>query len=155
MCGSAQGVDFAEEDVFQIRRVRSKTGVERLLAINMERRAATDEAIRNDAVFLFVGGKLCLFDGAPPNFSGELCDGGVRAALIKNFSLVNDGHVGAELHYVFDDVGGENDDDAFADFGEEVVEAVAFSGIETGGRLVHDKQFRIAEKSLGDAEALT
>ena len=48
----------------------------------------------------------------------------------------------------------EDDDHVFADFGQEVVKTVALAGIEAGGRLVDDNQFRVAEERLCDAEAL-
>src|SRR5579859_6807694 len=129
MFGSAPAMDFAEENIFEVRGVHGETGIERLLAIDVKGGAAADEAIGNDAVIFFVGGKLGFFDGALPDFSRKLANGGVRASLVENFSFVNDGHVGAEVHDVFHDVGGENDDDSFADFGQEVVKAIAFAGV--------------------------
>src|SRR5262245_39918188 len=105
--------------------MRRETCVERLFAKHVKPGPSADEAIRYDAIVSLVNGKLVFFNGAPPNLSGKLRDSSIRPAFIENLALVNDGHVGAKIHHVFDDVCGENDDDAFADFREQVIETVA------------------------------
>ncbi len=52
---------------------------------------------------------------------------------------MNDGHIGAEFHDVLHDVCGEDDDDVFANFSQQVVEAIAFAGVEAGSGFVNDK----------------
>src|SRR5215471_8054307 len=87
---SAPALYFAEKNIFQVGRVGSETRIERLFTVNMQRRAAGDEAIGNDAVFLFVRGKFGFFNGALPDFAGKLRDGDIRAALIQQLAFVND-----------------------------------------------------------------
>ena len=82
------------------------------------------------------------------------CDQRGRIARGVHPSLMNDGHVAAQVADVGDDVRGENDDDVLADGAEQIVEAHALFGVEAGGGLVDDDEPRIAQQRLRDAEAL-
>ena len=64
------------------------------------------------------------------------------------------GHERAQVGDVRHDVGGKDHDHILADLGEEVQEAVALLRVEAGRGLVDDDEARIAEQSLGHAEAL-
>ena len=48
----------------------------------------------------------------------------------------------------------EDDDDVFADFGEQVQETMALDRIEAGGRLVDDESFGAPDQRDRDAEPL-
>ena len=84
----------------------------------------------------------------------ERVEGGGGRAFEEDFAAGDDGHAGAELANVVDDVGGEDDGDVGADGAEEVEEAVALGGVEAGGGLVDDDELGVGEQGLGDAEAL-
>src|SRR6266853_804997 len=51
---------------------------------------------------------------------------------------MNDGHIGAEVHHILDDVRREDDDDLFPDFGEQIVKAIALAGVEPRRGLIHN-----------------
>ena len=86
-----------------------------------------DQAVRNHAATLLVAGQVRLGDGALPHAPAQPRDGVVRSALKQHSAFVDDGHVGAQVGDVLNDVGGKNHDHLFADFGEQVVEAVALA----------------------------
>ncbi len=122
---------------------------------DVENRAAADEPAGDDLVTFFVVAQFGFGDGATPNALFELIDRFIGVSFKQNPAEMNDGHAAAHIHDVFDDVRGEDDHDVFADFGEKIVETVAFTGIESGGGFIHDQELGIADKRLGDTEALT
>ena len=69
-------------------------------------------------------------------------------------SLRDQRDVGGGGFDVGNDVGGKNDDAFAGEFGEQIAEAHALFGIESGGGFVDDEQLRIVEQSLRDADAL-
>src|SRR5580698_9930832 len=89
-------------------------------------------------------------DDLAPEFAAERVESFGGRAFDEKLTVADDGHARAELADVFDDVGGEDDDDVAADGAEEIEEAVALGGVEPGGGLVDDDELGIGEKSLGD-----
>jgi hypothetical protein len=74
--------------------------------------------------------------------------------LEQNPPFVDDGHPGAQLTHILDDVSGEKDDTALAQFAQQVEEPNTLSGIEAGRRLIHYHQLRIAQERYGHAKPL-
>src|ERR1700722_17804107 len=85
-------------------------------------------------------------DDFAPDFAVEMVEGFGGRAFDEKLAVADDGHARAEFADVFDDVGGENDDDVAADGAEEIEEAIAFGGVEAGGGLVHDDELGIGEE---------
>jgi len=67
---------------------------------------------------------------------------------------MDDGHIGAKIHYIFHNVGGENYNHLLAYLSQEVVKAIALAGSRPAVGLVGNQQLRIANQCLGDAKAL-
>src|SRR5262245_37209550 len=59
----------------------------------------------------------------------------------------------ADLLYLVEDMGREDDDCVLPDLGQEVEKTGALCGVEAGGWLVDDDDVRVTEQSLRDAEA--
>src|SRR5271166_1756549 len=155
MQSSVPPADASEEDILQVGDTRCEPVLWRLGAQNVQMWTTTHEPVRDHAITLFVAGQVGFCDGALPDAALKLCDRVVGLALVQHPALVNDGHLCAKVGYVFNDVRGKYDDDLLANLGQQVVEAIAFSGIETSRGLVHDKQLRVADQRLGNAEALS
>src|SRR6266478_684791 len=151
---SVPAADLGKEDVFQVRAAWQETSIERRLTQYVKERTAAHEPVGNDFVALLENGKLRFLDGALPNAALQLCNSSFRFSLKEHFALMNDRHVGAEIHHVLDDVRRQYDDDLFSDLRKQIVEAVAFAGIETRSRLIHNEQLRTAQQSLRDPETL-
>lgn len=64
---------------------------------------------------------------------------------------MDDHHIGTQLFDVFHNVGRENDDHVLA---EQVVEAIAFTGVEAGRGLIDNDQLRVTDQGLSDPKAL-
>src|SRR6266571_678189 len=159
ICGAASAAsvpaaNLGKEDVFQVGAAWQETSIERRLTQHVQERAAPHEPVGNDFVALLENGKLSLLDGALPNAALQLCNSSFRFSLKEHFALMNDGHVGAEIHHILDDVRREDDDYLLADLRKQIVEAVALAGIEAGSRLIHNEQLRTAQQSLRDPETL-
>src|SRR5258708_5858638 len=151
---SVPAADLRKEDVFQVRAAWQETSIERRLTQHVQERAAAHEPVGNDFVALLENGKLCLLDGTLPNAALQLCNSSFRFPLKEHFALMNDGHVGAEIHHILDDVRRQDDDHLFSDLRKQIIEAVALAGIEAGSRLIHNEQLRTAQQSLRDPETL-
>ena len=74
-------------------------------------------------------------------------------AAEEHLSLRKDGHVAAGLADVFDDVRGEQDHAVGGQVDQQVAEADALLGVETGGGFIDDEQLRVVDQRLGDADA--
>src|SRR5687768_4008187 len=122
--------------------------------MDVHERAAGEELSGDDRVLALDGGQLVLGDHAAPDASAQLLDGAQRLGLEDDLAVVDDGHAAAELGDVFDDVRREDDDGVFAEVAEEIEEAHALGGVESGGGLVDDDELWIGEERDGDAEAL-
>src|SRR6185437_4136965 len=145
---------FGEEHVFKVGLAGSKAVSWRLFAIDMQEGAPAHELVRHDAEGLLVTRKLNLFNGPLPNATVKFRNGSLRFAFEQHLAFMNDGHIGAQVHHVFHNVRGKNHDHLLANFGQQVVKAVALAGIEAGGGLVDNEQLRVADEGLGNAEAL-
>src|SRR5208282_6398590 len=154
MPASVPPADASEEDILKVGSARREAVLRRLRAQNVKMRTAADKAIGDHAKTLLVAGQVSFGNGSLPDPVFQLCYRVVGMALVQHPALMNDGHFGAEVGYVFDNVGGEYDNDLLSNLGQQVVEAVALAGVEAGCRLVHDQQLRIAKESLGNAKAL-
>ena len=84
----------------------------------------------------------------------EVLDCLLRRGFQQDLAVIDDGHAGAEATDVPNDMGGQDDDDMFTDFTQEVMKADLLLGIQTGGGFVHDDELGVADEGLGDAEAL-
>jgi hypothetical protein len=117
---------------------------------------AADEVGGDDVEGGFEGAEFVVGgDDLGEDLAAEGCRGRLGGrAFEEDFAAGDDGHAGAELADVVDDVGGEDDGDVGADGAEEVEEAVALGGVEAGGGLVDDDELGVGEQGLGDAEAL-
>src|SRR5438270_8965705 len=146
--------NLGEENVFQIGLRGRKTIARRLLAVHVEEWPSPHQFVGNHAESLLVMRQFGFIDGALPDPAFELGDGNLRLALVEHLPFVDDGHVGAEIHDIFNNVRGENHNHLLADFGQQVIEPVALTRIETGCGLVHDEKLRVADQRLGNAEAL-
>src|SRR5579875_242178 len=93
-------------------------------------------------------------DDFAPDAAVECGDDIERRAFEEKPAGGDDGHARAELADVVDDMGGENDGAVAADRREQVEEAVALGGVETGSGLIDDDKAWIGEQGLRDAEAL-
>jgi hypothetical protein len=67
---------------------------------------------------------------------------------------MDDGHIGAKVHYVLHNVRGEDHNNLLSHFSQKIVKTVALAGVKTGGGLVRDQQLRIADQRLSNAKAL-
>ena len=109
----------------------------------------------DDVELSFQGAQLVVGgDHLGPDLAVE---GGKRvagSALQQQLARGDDGHAGAELAHVIDDVGGEDDGAVAAQGGEQVQEAIALGGVQAGRGLVDNDEAGIAEQRLRDAEAL-
>ena len=146
---------MGEENIFEIWILASKSvaGVE--FAVDTDEWTTGHEFGREDAMLPGTVGEFLFGHRSSPDLAIEFLFGiGWRAAE-EHSSVVNDGHVGAEFFDILHDVSGEDDDDALTDFGEQVVKAVAFAGVQACGRFVDDQQLRVAEEGLGDPEPLS
>ena len=72
----------------------------------------------------------------------------------QNLPFVNDGHPGAQLTHILDNVSGKEDDAVLAQLGEQVQESHALSRIEPRRGFVHNQQLRMAKQRHGHAKAL-
>src|SRR5205085_11301728 len=72
----------------------------------------------------------------PPDVTANVVEDLRRIALQDDLALVDDCHAPAQLADVFDDVCRQDDDDVFADLGQQVQESMALVRVETGCRLV-------------------
>ncbi len=66
----------------------------------------------------------------------------------------DDGEAAAQHCDVLDDVGRQQHDPVGGELGQQTIETQALLRIETGGRLIHDDETRIAGDRLGDSEPL-
>jgi len=131
--------EAGEEDIFEVGSDGDESVVGQGIGEDVDLRAACDELVGDDVHAVGVVLDLVASDGLAPDFSFEAVDGAVGGTSEEDFAEVDDGHVAAQLHHVFNDVRGENDDDVVADFSEEVVEAVALAGVEAGRGLIDDQ----------------
>ena len=69
-------------------------------------------------------------------------------------TLVQYGHIGAEVFNVIYDVGGEDDNAFGADIAEDVKETLAFTGVKPGSGFVYDDELGLVEQELGNAKTL-
>ena len=116
---------------------------------------AADQVSGDDVELSFEGAQLVVgSDHLGPDLAVECGERVAGSAFQQQFARGDDGHAGAELADVVDDVGRENDGAIAAQGGEKIQEAIALGGIEAGGGLVDDNEPGIAEQRLGDAEAL-
>ncbi len=120
----------------------------------MDHRLAGEQALGNQCVFELVGLELAALDGLFPDAVPERSDQVERRALQLEAAGGQDGHARAEVGDILDNMGRQDDHDVLADAGQKVEEAVAFFGVEAGGRFVDDDQLGIAQQGLGDAETL-
>ncbi len=95
-----------------------------------------------------------LFDGGAPDTALQAADQVQRCAFKLDAATGQNGHARAQVGDIFDDVGGQDDDHILADLGQQVQEAVALFGVETGGGFIDDDQLRIADEGLRNAETL-
>src|SRR6185312_970984 len=144
---------FGKEHFFEIVFAVNKAVARRVFAINVKKWSSADQLVGNDAEGLLVMGQFGFLDGAVPDAACELRNGRLRLAFIEHLALVDDGHLGAEIHHIFHDVGGEDDDHLLADFGQQIVKTIAFAGIEAGGGLVDNQQLWVSDERLGNAKA--
>src|SRR5687768_9871845 len=116
--------------------------------------AAGKELGGDDRVLALDGGQLALGDHAAPDASAQLLYRAQRLGLEDDLAVVDDRHAAAELGHVLDDVRREDDDGVLAEVAEEIEEAHALGGVESGGGLVDDDKLWIRQESNRDAEAL-
>ena len=90
-----------------------------------------------------------------PDRSAQCLEDRLRRALALHLSAHQDRHPAAHIRHVVHDMRRENDGDVFADLGEQAKEAIAFFRIESGGRLVHDDETRVADERLCDPKPLS
>src|SRR5687768_2706266 len=143
-----------EVDVLEIRLDRLELRAGRRLAVDVDDRTAGEKLGGDDRVLALDVRQLALGDHAAPDTSAQLLDGDERLGLEDDLAVVDDRHAAAELGDVLDDVRREDDDGVLAEVAEEIEEAHALGGVESGGWLVDDDELRIREEGDGDAEAL-
>jgi len=120
----------------------------------MHHRPPGEEAGRDHFILLLILFELRTIDQLLPDPAASALDEVQRRAFELDAPAGEHRHARAEVRHVLDDVSGEDDHHILADLRQQVEEAVALLRVETGGRLVDDDEFGIADQRLGDAEAL-
>ncbi len=143
-----------EIDVFQVALDQREAVAGILLREDVNDSATREQSSRDHFIRRLHIFQRVVRDRLRPDGAAAARDQFARRAFELNTSARQDGHARTQVGDVLDDMGGQDDHHVLADLHQQVVETIAFLGIEAGGRLVHDHQLRIADQRLGDAEAL-
>src|SRR5690349_17382322 len=120
----------------------------------MNESLARKEASRNHAMRARNFREIRFVQYAAPHSAAQHIDSSQRFSFNENSSFVDDRHPAAELGYVFDNVGRENHDSAFAYLAQQVEKAHTLSRVETRRWLVYYDEPGIRQQSHGDSESL-
>src|SRR5690625_1519803 len=88
-----------------------------------------------------------------PNLSFQAANGIIWAPFKQNLALADDGHARTQVGDIGNDMRGQNDHHSFTNLGQQIEKAVALFGVQPGGGLVNNNEFRLANQCLGDAKA--
>ena len=90
-------------------------------------------------------------DGAGPHLGGGRGQQLLAGAVVNQGAVLHQEDLVGDVLHIGDDVGGQQDQAVFRQLADEVAEADALLGVQTGGGLVQDENFGVVEHGLGDA----
>ncbi len=144
----------AKVDVFEVWLGGLKAGTWRRIAVDVGDGASRVKLRRDHRVLSFQIRESLRRNHAMPDPALKLVNRAQWFGFEQNLPFVDDGHPGAQLTYILDNVRGKQDDAVLAQFAQEVEKSHALGRVEPRRRLIHDHQLRIAQERHGHAKPL-
>src|SRR5271154_3889004 len=149
-----KATDGREVKVLEVGNDRLKARLGKIILQHVQHRPARKQPHGDDAKTLLIVRYIRAPNRLLPHTAVERFNQRRGIASGVDTPLVDDSHVAAEVAYVRDDVGRENDDNILADGAQQVMETNALLRVEAGSRLIDDDEPGIAQQRLRDAETL-
>jgi hypothetical protein len=120
----------------------------------MDQRPSCHQLAGNDAMSLLDPFQLPFAHRSTPDLPLQPLFPFVGTSGLEQLAAIEYGHLSAEFFDILNDVGGKDHHDRLPEFGQQIIEAVSLSRIQTRRRLIHNQQLGISQKGLCNSKSL-